>query len=98
MILENKSPKYTSQEALDSLLKHARKPISWPAALRTLMVFHKLTHMHGNVLSDFLVSNQLDNLAQFKSTNTPLSKEALGINAKGDFFSLKIISDGTSLL
>jgi len=77
LILEDKSPKYTSQEALDSLLKHARKPMSWPAALRTLMVFHKLTHMHGNVLADFLVSNQLDNLAQFKSANTPLSKEAL---------------------
>lgn len=79
VILENKSPKYTSQEALDSLLKHARKPMSWPAALRTLMVFHKLTHMHGNVLSDFMVSNQLDNLAQFKSANTPLSKEALAM-------------------
>ena len=77
--MENKSPKYTSQDALACLLKQAKRPMSWSSALRTLMIFHKLTHMHGNVLSDFLVSNQLDNLAQFKVANSPLSKEAIGI-------------------
>jgi len=77
--LENKSPKYTSQEALACLLKQAKRPMSWSSALRTLMIFHKLTHMHGNVLADFLVSNQLDNLALFKVSNTPLSNEAIGI-------------------
>lgn len=38
------------------------------------MVFHKLTHIQGDLLTDFLIENQVEALAKFKVPNTPLSK------------------------
>jgi len=71
-ILENRSSKHSRQEAVDCLSKQTKKATNWPFALRTLMVFHKLTHMQGDILTDFLTNNQMDTLAQFQVPKTPL--------------------------
>lgn len=49
--------------------------MTWQSALRTLMIFHKLTHMQGDAFVDFLTHKKIDALNNFQVPKTPVSKK-----------------------